>query len=90
MTVSFKTNFDDFNNKVKNANMLEFKKIFVAIAGPMVNILLAILFYYFPIFPNLNSSIIYANILIAIFNLLPIYPLDGRTNSKRNFTYKFW
>lgn len=27
--------------------------------------------------PNINQQIVYANWLIAIFNLLPIYPLDG-------------
>lgn len=77
MTITFKMNFDDYNIKVKNANMLEFKKIFVAIAGPLANIVIAIFFYYFPLFPNINNSIIYANVLIAFFNLIPIYPLDG-------------
>ena len=77
MSVSFKINFDDFNIKVKNANMLEFKKIIIAIAGPMANILIAILFYNIQPFPYLNNSIIYANLLLAFFNFLPIYPLDG-------------
>lgn len=77
LTVSFKINFDDFNIKVKKANMLEFKKIIIAFAGPLVNIIIALIFYYFPIFTYLNTSIIYANLLIAFFNLLPIYPLDG-------------
>ncbi|MBR3255025.1 MAG: site-2 protease family protein [Clostridia bacterium] len=77
LTVSFKINFDDFNIKVKKANMLEFKKIIIALAGPLANIIIALIFYYFQIFTYLNTPIVYANLLIAFFNLLPIYPLDG-------------
>ena len=45
----------------------------------MINILIAIFFTIFNIkILNIHTeTIIYSNILIAIFNLLPIYPLDG-------------
>lgn len=77
LTVSFKINLDDYNIKINKGNMLEFKKIIVALAGPLANIIIAMIFYYFQIFTYLNTLIIYANLLIAFFNLLPIYPLDG-------------
>jgi Zn-dependent protease len=56
----------------------------VAIAGPAVNIALAIIFCIFvrfSIFPVELSSIFltiaFMNMFLALFNLLPIYPLDG-------------
>ena len=77
LTISFKINFDDFNKKVHKANQFEIKKIIVAFAGPFVNLVLALVFYYFNFLPKINQQIVYANLLIAIFNLLPIFPLDG-------------
>jgi len=59
----------------------------VALAGPASNLAIALFFglilRFFPgliIFPGLAemfSFIVYINILLAIFNLLPIPPLDG-------------
>jgi Zn-dependent protease len=60
----------------------------VAIAGPIANILIALIFgtilRFSGAFPNLPSSlvdflaiIILINLLLAIFNLTPIPPLDG-------------
>ena len=63
--------------------------VFVAAAGPAINLALAIvsalLFHLVPLLPsgasgwaadNLNNSLI-VNVLLAVFNLLPIPPLDG-------------
>ena len=52
-----------------------FKKIFVAAAGPLVTLALILLFFNIEI--KLKQEIIYSNILILIYNLMPIYPLDG-------------
>ena len=75
--VTFKINIKDINSKIKQTNKLEIKKIFVAIAGPVVNL---ILIYIAAISKtNIISKInfIYANLLLVIINLVPIYPLDG-------------
>lgn len=66
-----------YNKKIKMANKYELKKILVAFAGPFINIIMITLFSSFNIFSEISQNMIYANILIASFNLLPIYPLDG-------------
>ncbi len=77
VSISFKIMLDDYNKKIHNGNLLEIKKIIVALAGPFTNLL--IILATWNINQNVFSSliIIYANILLIIFNLLPIYPLDG-------------
>ena len=55
----------------------EIKKILIAICGPLVNILIALICYFTNIKNEWVELIIYSNILIGLFNLLPIYPLDG-------------
>ena len=72
--LEFKVNYDDYNKKFLNANLLTIKKILIHIAGPLVNILIVIMCIILKI---RNENIMYANILIAIFNLIPIFPLDG-------------
>lgn len=68
--------FEEFGSK---NNSLEWKKIIIAAAGPITNLIIMLI----TIFGNLHIEeitkeiIVYANILIIAFNLLPIYPLDG-------------
>lgn len=75
--MSFKVKCEEYNEKIKKANIYELKKIFVAIAGPLTNIIMILLFTNLNIELGLKQTIIYANLLITIFNLMPIYPLDG-------------
>lgn len=80
LSISFKLNIDDYNRKIKKANLLEIKKIIIAMAGPAVNVFAIILFYIF--FRNCSNitlymNTIYANMMIFLFNLIPIFPLDG-------------
>ena len=49
----------------------------VALAGPIVSIILAILFSYINFNFINKQDAVYSNILILLFNLIPIYPLDG-------------
>jgi len=57
--------------------------MWVALAGPLSNLLLALLFgITLQVLPFSNISqflyiIVYANVLLAVFNLMPIPPLDG-------------
>lgn len=77
LSISFKIDTNDYNKKIKKGNLLELKKILVAIAGPLTNIIIVIITYNLKIELTTQLTIIYSNILIAIFNLLPIFPLDG-------------
>ena len=76
---------DKGNNRlIKNtANSLCIKKAIIALAGPITNLLIAVIVILIGNF-NINATntylyqiIIYSNFLIAIFNLIPIYPMDG-------------
>ncbi len=77
VAISFKLTPKDYNKKIKKANYLEIKKIVVALAGPLINLLIMIIIWQ----QNMNVfdglMILYANLLLILFNLLPIYPLDG-------------
>ena len=83
-SVQFKAEIENYNVKIKCANLLTVKKILIVIAGPLVNAIIVIctMIYYkvtgnVYIFDIQLNLIIYSNILIFIFNLIPIYPLDG-------------
>jgi len=79
LSVSFKLNVDDYNKKIKKGAILQLKKIAIAVAGPLTNLIILLIVLY----TNINFKIVsnellaYANLLIILFNLLPIYPLDG-------------
>ncbi len=79
LSVSFKLNIDDFKQKIKKGNILQLKKIAIAFAGPLTNLIMLLIVLN----TNINLKVVsneilaYANILIMLFNLLPIYPLDG-------------
>ena len=77
ISISFKLMPKDYNQKVIRGNLLEIKKIFVALAGPLTNLLIIFIAINVKIDLFSNLMIIYANLLLILFNLLPIYPLDG-------------
>ena len=54
-----------------------YKKIATYLAGPMMNFLMAIIFMCVPLNILLREKIVYTNLVLAIFNLIPILPLDG-------------
>lgn len=53
------------------------KKIITYLAGPFINFMMAMLFMFATINEELKIKIVYTNLLLAIFNLIPIMPLDG-------------
>lgn len=76
--ILFKNYVQDYNIKIQKGNEICIKKIVIAFAGPLVNIFIAIIAFFTP--QNIviaKENLIYANLILAIFNLLPIYPLDG-------------
>jgi len=72
-SIEFETVVEDYNKKVLKSNILSLKKIIIALSGPLINLFIVIL----GIILKIDRNIIYSNFLIFIFNLLPIYPLDG-------------
>ena len=77
VAILFKLFPKDYNTKIGSGNKLEIKKIFIALAGPIANLLLIFIFANMPIEERIKQLIIYSNILLILFNLIPIYPLDG-------------
>lgn len=79
VSVGFNVKCEDYNKKIKKGNMLAIKKLIIALAGPLANFIITIIFLMVNInfFGIERELVIYSNILIGIFNLIPIYPLDG-------------
>lgn len=77
VSISFKINVKEYNKKIKKGNILEIKKIIVALAGPITNFIIILITYNLNLELIKSMLIIYTNFLIMMFNLLPIYPLDG-------------
>ena len=83
-SISFKTECKNYNTKIKQGNLLAIKQTLIALAGPTTNIMIIIFLLIYNVITQKQSLIginldlmIYANILIFIFNMIPIYPLDG-------------
>ncbi len=72
-SISFRYKIDDYNKKILKGNLVELKKIFIYIAGPLFNLIVGIIALLF----IKSEEIFYINIIIAFFNLIAIYPLDG-------------
>lgn len=77
VTISFQLTPKDYNKKIKRGNRLELKKILVAASGPLTNIFVMILVLQMNINVFDGLMILYSNLLLVVFNLLPMYPLDG-------------
>lgn len=63
ISLGFHENINEYNN---------IKKIIILMMGPISNIIIALIFDFFKL-----PKIVYVNLVIAIFNLIPVYPLDG-------------
>ena len=67
----------EFYNYSENNKKNRWKRIFTYLAGPIINFVFCVIFYFLNIEYIIKSKIIYTNLLIGIFNLVPIVPLDG-------------
>lgn len=67
LSISFYNNLDD--NKIK--------EIIVALAGPATSLALTILCGNIDLIYITTQEAVYSNLLILLFNLIPLYPLDG-------------
>lgn len=83
LQIKFKVNSEEYNEKARESNSLNIKKALIALAGPMTNLIISSTIAIISKF-SVNTQhmyiyqiIIYANFLIAAFNLIPIYPMDG-------------
>jgi stage IV sporulation protein FB len=76
-SIFLQTNIEDYNKKIKKGNMYVLKNLIISIAGPITNIIIFLVTFFLPIELMLKEKIIYINAIIAIFNLIPMYPLDG-------------
>lgn len=83
LQIKFKVSSEEYKIQVNKGNTLCIKKAIIALAGPITNLALAVLVI---ILASINTNIqntyiyqilIYSNFLIAMFNLIPIYPMDG-------------
>ena len=76
LQIRFKIDSREYNEKIKEARSLNIKKAIIALAGPLTNLIIAvvtIIIGYFNV--NIQNTyiyqiIIYANFLIAMFNLI--------------------
>ena len=75
--LGFKVKCDDYNLKIKKGNKLTLKRMMIAFAGPLTNIFCIVILCLFKKYISWYQNGIYANILLILFNLIPIYPLDG-------------
>ena len=84
LSITFEGYGENVHNKA-NRN-----KIFIALAGPVTNIILVIIFMLIPDWNFIVSKeiLVYSNLIIAMFNLMPIYPLDGGRILENVLKYK--
>lgn len=79
-----------FSAQIENNQKNKSKqKIFMYFVGPLSNFLLAIIFYFTNIEYLEKLKLIYINLSLGVFNLLPILPLDGGNILKELLKIKY-
>jgi len=74
ISICFKEKWKKDTKHVKQGTKRDLDECVIALAGPMTNFGIFFLCYFIGL---QASNVYYANLLLALFNLLPIYPLDG-------------
>lgn len=70
-------------------NKKTIKRIIINLSGPLFNFIFAIIISHLNIEYKLKIDLFYTNLLLGIFNLLPIIPLDGGKILKEILSIKF-
>lgn len=95
LRISFKVKTEEYNKDDKKIRPINIKKAIIALAGPMTNLLISsitvIVAKFNQSFANMYiyQLIVYSNFLIAMFNLIPFYPMDGGRFLKQILKIKF-
>lgn len=88
--IEFQVHTEEYQKRIGKGSRLNIKKILIALAGPFTNFIIILLCFFVPKDNFMEKeTMIYANFLLAIFNLLPIYPLDGGRILKEIMQLKF-
>ena len=79
LSIGFEGKVENYNKKIGKSSFITLKKMIIALSGPLTNLLFILIFNIFKIniFGIERELIIYSNVLLGMFNLIPIYPLDG-------------
>jgi len=68
-------------------------ELFVALAGPVISMLIAGAFYFFGRQLSISSTVIKYNMALFLFNLIPALPLDGGSIARNlllsKYSYKY-
>ena len=81
--VEFKPKIEEYNKRILKGSNLSLKRAIIVMSGPITNFLIIAIMQIISIMnpkfviSSIGINMIYANFLIGIFNLIPIYPLDG-------------
>lgn len=81
--IEFKPKIEEYNKRILKGSSLSLKRAIISMAGPITNFLIIAILQLISIInpkfviSNMGINVVYANFLIGIFNLIPIYPLDG-------------
>lgn len=86
---NLKFNFIGFSAEFNNISDKNIEKIIILLFGPLVNLFISILFLANKIDCDYNVEIIYTNLILFVFNILPILPLDGGRILFYIFNFKF-
>ena len=73
-SIEFKEKIEDYNIKVLKSKKIILDKLLISAAGPITNLIIILILI---ITKTSNLNLIYSNLIIMLFNLIPIYPLDG-------------
>ena len=79
LSIGFEGKVDNYRRKIGKTSILTLKKMIIALNGPLTNLIFIMIFLLLKkdVFNIKWETIIYTNSLIGMFNLIPIYPLDG-------------